>query len=336
MTETTIKPPDLDNRFKKLFQSGKLVQVHVSKWSMTASATESDLGLDKLVVKEGEDKPEVPSFVTLGKKALFTEDVMRVFSKIESRARTYLLNHSHKFPVADAHFVPQKTLVTVLSELEEFKKSFLLEVNTFITNYEAYQEKMFTAYPAYKESLLPCYPSAEKAREKFDFSVSVYEVAFPKRMAKITVNDIIAQNLAAEKATEKYEAMMKEQYQHHLKQMQDFLKDTALSMRNEIIKTFETIALKIQNREVVSGANLNTIRSVIDSFDALDFMDDSKVKANLSIVKRLIGSGADFKSDQEALTRLSAAVNTTLETAKSMTDIDSITGEYTRRLDEEL
>ena len=328
----TIAQPDLDKRFKKLFQSGKLVQVHVGKWSMTASATEKDLGLD--TAENGEEKTKIPGFVTLGKKALFTDDVRLVFSRIEANARVYLSNNSHKFPVADAHFVPQKTLVAVLGELEELRKKYMKEVNTFITNYEAYKEKMFATYPGYKDNLAPYYPSAEEARSKFNFSISVYEVSVPK-VSKITMADIVAQNAAAEVATTKYESMMKDQYEHHLKQMQDFLKDSAMGMRNEIVKTFEVIALKIQNREVVSAANIKTLKNTIESFDALDFLDDAKVKENLASVKKLLGSGANFKEDPDAINRLSLAVNTTLSTAKQITDIDRITGEYTRRLDTE-
>jgi hypothetical protein len=327
-----IQPPDLDRRFKKLFQSGKLVQVHVSKWSMTVTATASDFGLDK-PLKEGEETPKIPDFLILGKKSLFTNDVRLVFSRIESSARTYLLSNSHRFPIADAHFVPMKALEKMLTELDKLRVKYMEQVDIFITNYEKYKQAMFDAYPDYVANLRPYYLSAEEARSKFDFSVSVYEVAFPKKVNKITMQDIVAQNLAAEKVADEYEALMKEQYQHHLSQMQEFVKESAKALRGEVVKTFEVIAQKIQNREVVSVSNLKTLRATIDSFDALDFLDDCKVKENLKTLKKLISSGADFKSDAEAVLRLSTAINTTLETAKSMTDIDALTGAYERRLD---
>ena len=327
---------DLDKRFKKLFQSGKLVQVHISRWSMTASATESDLGLSA-PAKEGVAKQKIPDFITLGKKSLFTDDVRCVFQRIESAARKYLIDNSLKFPpVADAHFVTQKSLIKVWDELEKFRVKYLEQVDIFIRNYEAYKEKMFAAYPEYKASLLPYYPSAEVARSKFDFSISVWDVAPPAKIEKLGLRDVIAQNMVVEAAAGKYEAMMREQYQLKLREMQNFLTESATAMRGEIIKTFETIALKIQNREVISEANLKAMRNTIESFDALDFLDDVKVRENLKIVKALISRGANYKDDAQAVARLSAAVNTTLETAKTMTDIDAITGEYTRMLDDEL
>lgn len=324
--------PDLDKRFKKLFMAGNLVQVHVSKWSMSVSATEKDLGLDTKPA-EGVEQKKLPPFVTLGKKALFTDEVRLIFGRIESSARTFLLKNSHRFPVADAHFVPAKTMVQVTTELEKHRVAYMAEVDKFIANYAAHKQKMFDAYPDFKAHLEPYYPEPEEVRSKFGFSISIYEIAFPKRMKQVSVAEIKAQNLATEAATAKYEKLMEGQYQHHLQQMQDFLKETAMSMRGEIIKTFEVIAAKIQNREVVSTANLKTLQNTIASFDALDFLDDKKVKENLALVKKVIGSGADFKSDADALARLSTAINTTLTTAKTMTDVDALTGEYTRRLD---
>jgi hypothetical protein len=145
--------------------------------------------------------------------------------------------------------------------------------------------------------------------------------------------DIHAQNIAIEQAQEKYRAIMDEQYKHSVRQMEAFVKEAAVGLRGEIVKVFETIANKIRNKEVVSTTNLKTIKETIESFNGLDFLDDSKVKAHLAEVKKLVNSGADFRSDEEALERLNAAVTITLETAKNMTDIDEITGGYIRRLD---
>jgi hypothetical protein len=318
--------PDLDKRTRNLFQSGKLVQVHVSKWSMMVGADTKDLGIE-------EKDSKIPAFVTIGKKALFTDEVRLVFSRIESAARAYLIHNSHQYPIADAHFVPTKLLEKVSIELDKYRAEFFKQVDNLITNYEVYKQQMLDKYPDYEDNLLPCYLPISEVRSRYNFSISLYEVAFPKKMDKVTRTEIIAQNLAAEKASAKYEALMKEQYQHHLTQMESFLKESTLALRGEIVKTFEVMAQKIQNREVISGANLKTMKAAIDSFDALDFLDDQKVKQNLAIVKKLISSGADFKSDAEIVQRLNTAINTTLETAKSISDIDTLTGEYTRRLD---
>jgi hypothetical protein len=336
----TLDTTKLDNRFRKLFQDGKLVQVHVSKWSMSHQLTKEDLGLEDEVEETKTDEAaakgftgKVADFMTLGKKHLFTNEVRNKFGQLESRARKFLRDNSHRFPVADAHFVPQKSLVRVLTGLAKFKEEYDTCTTDFITNYEKHRQEMFEKYPDHKAMLEPLYPPVEDLPGKFSMSISVFEVAFPRKLKNMNMEEILAQNLAVEQAQKKYEVQMDQQYHNSLRQMEDFVKESARTMRNEVVRTFEVIAAKIQNREVVSATNLGTLKSVIESFDALDFLNDQKVKDRLAEVKKLVSSGADFKSDAEALARLQAAVTTTLETARNMSDIDDITGGYIRNLD---
>ena len=328
MADKPLEVADLNNRFNNLFRSGKLVQIHVSKWGMSYQLSEEDLGLAPV---EGA-RSAVPDFIQLGKKMLFTNDVRLKFSRIESAARRYLKEHSHKFPIADAHFVNQKALIKVMSALNQFKADYEAATNEFILNYEKNKLQMFELYPDHRKTLEPYYPQVENVRSKFGFSISIFEISFPKKLKNVTLNEVLAQNLAVEAAQKKYEAQMQEQFDNSVKQMEAFVKEAALGMRGQVIEIFDVIAKKIQNREVVSTTNLKTLKSVIDEFDVLDFLNDAKVKEQLSVVKRLVNSGADFSSDA-ALEKLQAAVTTTLETAKNMTDVDALTGGYIRNLD---
>jgi hypothetical protein len=255
------------------------------------------------------------------------------FGRIESQARRFLADNSHPFPITDAHFVPVKKLIPVINRLTQFKEEYDKATQEFLQNYGQYKKDMREKYPDNWASLEPYYPQVESLRQKFLFQVTCYEVAFPKNVKSLTMADIHAQNIAIEQAQEKYRAIMDEQYKHSVRQMEAFVKEAAVGLRGEIVKVFETIANKIRNKEVVSTTNLKTIKETIESFNGLDFLDDSKVKAHLAEVKKLVNSGADFRSDEEALERLNAAVTITLETAKNMTDIDEITGGYIRRLD---
>lgn len=324
-----INTDKLDARFRNLFKSGKLMQVHVSKWSMSAAVQPKDIGLEDTV----EDRAKVPGFISLGKKMLFTDDVRLKFGRIESLARNFLQANSHRFPVADAHFVPQKALVKVFATLDKYKEEYFKAVDDFVTNYEVYKQKMFDAFPDHKDKLIPFYPSVESIRPKFSFYFTAYEVSFPQNVKSMSMADVVAQNIAAEATSQKYEMQMREQYAQHMKQMEEFVQQSALAMRNKIVETFEVIAQKIKGKEVVTATNLKTLRGVIESFDALDFLDDEKVRENLKAVKQLVTSGSDFKDDAKALERLQTAINTTLDTAKNMTDVDTITGGYIRRLD---
>ena len=321
------------------------MQVHVSKWGMSQQLTENDLTLDRKVQESALDagaNPDVEvdvapvkvaEFIQLGKKYLFLPEVRLKFGRIESQARRFLADNSHRFPIADAHFVPQKKLVGVLSKLYEFKDTYDKATQEFITNYDQHKEEMRLKHPDHWTSLEPYYPPLADIGRRFQFGVTCYEVAFPSKLKSLTMADITAQNIAVEQAMKKYEAQMDEQYKHSIKEMELFVAESAKALRGEVVKVFDVIAAKIRNKEVVSGTNLKTVRELIENFNGLDFFNDTKVKARLAEVKKLVGSGADFKSDEEALGRLSAAVAVTLETARNMTDIDEITGGYIRRLD---
>ena len=320
----------IDTRFRNLFKNGKLVHIHVRKWPMCTSVQPEDLGLEATA-----DKPatKVPEFISLGRKKLFTDDVRLAFGRIENGARKFLQSNSHDFPLVDAHFVPCKILPRVMAALDKYHDDYEAAVVKFLANYEGHKQKMFEAYPDYKTILEPYYPTVEAIRPKYSFTIRSFEVAFPSKVKDVTMTDVLAQNIAAEAASKKYEQQMREQYEQQMKQMEEFVQTSALALRNKIVETFEIIAQKIKGKEVVTAVNLKTLKNVIDSFDALDFLDDEKVKEQLKTVKALVESGSDFKDDATALQHLEAAITSTLATAKDMSDVDSITGGYIRRLD---
>ena len=219
-----------------------------------------------------------------------------------------------------------------MGALNQFKADYEAATDEFILNYEKNKLQMFDLYPDHRKTLEPYYPQVADVRSKFGFSISIFEISFPKKLKNVTLNEVLAQNLAVEAAQKKYEAQMQEQFDNSVKQMEAFVKEAAIGMRGQVVEIFDVIAKKIQNREVVSTTNLKTLKNVIDEFDVLDFLNDAKVKEQLAVVKKLVNSGADFSSDV-AIQKLQAAVATTLETAKNMTDIDALTGGYIRNLD---
>ena len=131
----------------------------------------------------------------------------------------------------------------------------------------------------------------------------------------------------------KFEAEWQRQYSQSMQQVDSFLREAVTSMRSRVVEVFETIARKIRNREVVSVTNLKTMGSIIEAFDGLDFLDDKSVRTKLDAVKTLIGSGRDFKSDQLALQHLGMAVDDVLDVARETTDLDTLTGDYIRKIE---
>ena len=316
---------DLNNRFQRLFRDGKLLQVHVRKWSMATRLNEGDLPLVA--------GTKLPEFFKLGDKMLIDEAEIKKFVAIESAARNYLRGHALPFPIAQAHFVPNKVLLGVMEKLDEFRDKYMGLVGTFVANYEALKEAMLTKHATHRAILLPYYPSAEHVRAKFSFHVGMFEVSFPRQMREIDLAAVQAEATAREDMKRKFEAEWQRQYSQSMQQVDSFLREAVTSMRSRVVEVFETIARKIKNREVVSATNLKTMNSIIEAFDGLDFLDDKSVRTKLEAVKDLIGSGRDFKSDQLALQHLGAAVSDVLDVARETTDLDTLTGDYIRKIE---
>lgn len=325
---TVVQPAqgnELATRFNRLFRDGKLLQVHVSKWSMQVRLQEEDLPL--------EAGSKIPDFVRLGNKMLIDEKELKKFTSLESVARSYLRANAYTFPIAQAHFVPTKKLLVVLDKLEEFRARYIALVDAFISNYDAHKETMLTRHVAHREDLLKCYPSPEVVRSKFLFHVGMFEVAFPAQMKEIDLAAVQAEGTAREVMQRKFEEEWRKQYSQSMVEVDNFLKDAVASSRGRVVEVFETIAKKVRGREIISATNMKTMHGIIDAFDGLDFLNDTTVKEKLATVKTLISSGRDFKEDNDAIIALGDAVGEVLAVAKETSDMDAVTGEYMRRID---
>lgn len=315
----------LNQRFQKLFQDGKLVDIQIGKWGMQHTVDEkNDLKLDL---------SKVPAFILPGKKKLIPDEIKNKFLQLEQKARNYLKTNSHKFPIAEAHFVPHKKMVEVVTSLLKMKDEYDKLSNEFFENYEKYKLQMFADFPDHRSSLEPFYPRLESLRPRFYFSINIYEVAVPTELKSLTLADINTQNIAAEKMAEKYNEEMKQQRLQAQQRMQEFVVEAAKSLRGQVVELFTHIADKIKNKEVVSHANVKSLKTIISEFDALDFFDDTEVKKKLVEVKTLLKNGDSFKDNETAIQKLRTVVDDVLKVASNTSDIDQLTGQYFRRLD---
>lgn len=315
----------LNLKYNRLFRDGKLMQIHVSKWCMAVRLNPEDLPLT-----EGS---QIPDFVKLGAKMLIDEKELKKFVSVEGAARNYLKHHSNVFPISQAHFVTNKALLGILTKLDELKAKYYEYVDAFVMNYEAHKEAMLTKHAAHRTLLEPCYPNVENILGRFSFNISMFEVAFPKQMREIDLAAVQAEASQRAVMEQRFQREWQSQYQHSMAQVDGFLKDAITTTRGRIVEVFETIAAKIQKREVVSLTNLKTMGGIIEAFDGLDFLDDKVVRGKLEAVKGIIGSNRNFKDDSDAIAALSTAVSEVLTVARETSDLDIVTGEYVRRID---
>lgn len=313
---------EVEQKYQRLFKDGKLVQVHVSKWGMGYTTR----------TKENELEKDLPDFYKPGKRMLIPDETRLAFQRLETQARMYLHANSLQYQAYDSHFVPRKKLVEVMLTLAKMKRDYYKLVDEFIANYEQYKQEMLDKYPEHREILEPYYPPADKVRQKFSFSVSMYQAAFPD-LDTVSMADLLAQNDAVEELKEEFKAQMEDQRQQALSNMEGFVAESIKLLRGQIVEVFETITAKIQNREVISKTNIKSIQAVIQDFQGLDFFNDKEVQAKLKDVQALLRQDLDFKDNHKAILRLQATLGEALTAARNMSDVNALTGGYFRNID---
>ncbi|NBQ67396.1 MAG: DUF3150 domain-containing protein [Nitrosomonadaceae bacterium] len=320
-----MKPDStLTEKFNKLFQDGMLVFIHVGKWEMLQTIDqEKDLGLKA---------ENIPTFAMPGKKKLFPDEIRLQFSRIEQRGRTYLRSNSHKFPIVDAHFVPHRKLVEVYDGLVKIKQEYDKAVTEFLANYEKYKAEMLTTHHEKRASLENCYPPIDTIKDRFRFEITMCEIAFPRKVKNVSIAQVRAQNLAVEKMQAQFELAQEQHRQKLNEQAESFVKEAVVALRGQVVETFQTIADKIGNKEVVTKTNIRSLRDIIDQFSSLDFFDDAEVKARLLEAKALVKNDVVYKDNADAVAKLNEVVGSVLTVARNASDIDTVTGEYFRRI----
>ena len=327
MSDLTTEKPFQSDRLKeaygKLFSSGVLMQVHVSKWGMASKLAMADLKVEK----------ELPSALfQLGKKLLIPAEEKNKFERLEGKARAILGKHAFVFPIAQAHFVPGNKIMTVLAELEEVKKEYNTQVDAFLANYEVLKAETIAKYPEYQDVLAPYYPPVAELRHKFGFRVSQFQVDFPKEMHEVSVQDVLTQQDAKEEALTAYKRQMAEQYDQALETMHTFVNESVATLREEAAKVCSHVYQKIKRGEPVIRTNINTISEMITNFEAMNFFEDAQVAEQLGNLKRLVNSDADFRLDEAAVVNLSQALQSVVEKATMEQDVSSLTGSYFRSI----
>lgn len=337
-----------NNNLTNLFNDGFLVDINVSFWSAAKKLNEEDMGLDN-----------VSDAFTLGKKYLIPREVIQEFRRIESRARALIDNSSFKFPIGSARFIPNKKFVKVNEELKKHQADYAALVDNLITRYDEYREKMKPVYleaaetayinktpetqefgpdydreaekKAFIEQFMAridaCYPPAESLRDKFSISLAVYELALPR--LKEGNADQIAESLdTREKLAEDYRKQMHTQ-------ISSFVTDVVSVLRQETVEICNHIASNITEGKVIKSTTIASLTNFIEKFSDMNFMGDQSIEDSLnSIRKELIDAHptAEFQDNEELKVELKRRLNLVAEQAAAMTDVNSITGQYRRKI----
>jgi hypothetical protein len=336
-----------DTTIQNLFNDGYLVDLNVSYWSAARKLREEDMGLN-----------DVSEAFSLGKKLLIPYNVMHEFKLIESRARALIDKSSFRFPIGSARFIPKRKFVKVINELKELQAKYKALVADLVTNYQKYRDLMRPIYEkaaedAYKTKVSQsgiqqtellqnekekfisefmarieiCYPAVGSLESKFAIDLAMFEVALPK--IRETEASEVTESLELQQA-------VADEYRNQMKsKITSFVDDVVGVLRQEAIDMCRHISNNIAEGKVIKSTTLQTITTFIDKFQDMNFVGDKTVEASLDSLRKEIldvHPASAFSDNEDLKIELQRRLNLIADQAASTTDINSVSGEYKRKI----
>jgi len=289
---------------------------------------------------------------------LVPRNIIKKFRAIDSRARLIVERNSFKFPIGSARFVPKRKFPIVLKKLEEYQEEYTDTVSSLVINYEKYRAEMIPIYTEaaekafdkqlptthefsiesleaeknefigkFLERINKFYPAPETLSSKFSLNWDVYEIALP-RMKKVDAGELSD----TEKRKQDAEDIYRQQAQEKIG---GFLDEVVIAMRKETTDLCERVIANIKSGKVIKDATIKSIHSFIDNFSEFNFVGDEKIETQLASLKKEflnVHETKDISKKAELSSELSRRLHEITEVAMNTTDINSVTGEYRRKI----
>lgn len=333
-----------------IFKDGILVDINVCFWSGAKVLTAQDLGLDEKKIVEA---------YKLGRKMLIPADTIRKFRALESKARHLIEQNSFKFPLGNARFVPKKKFPRILKSLKEYQQKYSELTELLISNYDKLRIEMLPIYRKAAEvaferqipigthkfsietqesdkkkfvrnflyRIKKFYPEAETLRSRFSLDWDVYEIALPR--LKIANADKLAdKQVKTDIANGEY----KEQTQ---KKISAFIDEVVTTLRQETVSFCDNIVKNIKEGNVIRGRTLKSLKDFVSNFSEFNFVGDAVVENQLNALKEEFldkHTTPAISKDIHLQKELTRRLRVVSEIASGITDINSVTGEYHRKI----
>lgn len=330
-----------------IFRDGVLIDIDVSFWSGAKALQPEDLGLNK---------DDVAEAYKLGRKMLIPAKVIKNFRSIEGKARRLVELNSFQFPIGNARFIPKRRFVKILQELKQYQQEYNKLADDLVANYDSYREQMLPIYrlaakkayvqrqpetsefgPDYDmvgernefvegflNRIKSFYPDSVNLRRRFSLTWDVYEMALPR----INADNIAEDQIIKDTAEREYQDQVREK-------ISDFVDEAVKILRQETVNICHRIKDNIVNGKVIKETTINSLKKFIDRFKSLNFVGDYVVEGHLEeLRKKLLDKyeAKDIRDNVDLKTELSRHLGELASVASSMTDINSITGEYNRKI----
>jgi hypothetical protein len=283
---------------------------------------------------------------------------MHQFKIIESRARALIDKSSFRFPIGSARFIPKRKFVKVINELKELQAKYKELVADLVTNYQKYRDLMRPIYEkaaleAYKTKLSKsgiqqtellqeekqkfieefmarieiCYPGVGSLESKFAIDLAMFEVALPK-IREGDADDVANSLEIQQQVADEYRSQMKNK-------ITSFVGDVVSVLRQEALDMCKHISTNIAEGKIIKSTTIQTITTFIDKFQDMNFVGDKTIEQSLNSLRKEIldaHPASAFSDDEDLKIELQRRLNLIAEQAGSTTDINSVTGEYRRKI----
>jgi hypothetical protein len=134
---------------------------------------------------------------------------------------------------------------------------------------------------------------------------------------------------------EKEEIAIQEYRTQTQQRIQNFVDEVVATLRQETLGLCTKITNNIKEGKVIKGRTLNSLQDFVEKFKEFNFVGDSTVEAQLDALKKEfldVHSNDDIAKGADLQEELKRRLGELAEVASNMTDINSVTGEYRRKI----
>jgi hypothetical protein len=223
-----------------IWKKGILVQIQGAVWSMET----------KLEARDIDKSPsDIPEFISLGKKRLFSNTQKNRFAKILGRSRSSAERYGFAFPITGSFFVPFKNFDTLKVVLDTQKDKFYSEVNSFIRGYDERREEFLEANEEHRAKLEEHYPDPETIRGKFNYNVMYYATSMAPSANGTQSGDEMYLQFVMDSVNE-----LREDAREVASSIKNTLKESKFDGRTE--RKIQTLIEKLTNMDLIEDSDL--------------------------------------------------------------------------------
>jgi len=334
----------MDQNLLKIFKEGVLIDIDVRKWTGSKALVAEDLGLKA---------ENVSKVFTLGHVDLVPKERINEFKRIEGQARVLVEKNSHPFPFGSARFVTKRCFIKVLKELKELRASYNTLIDDLVINYDKYRAEMQAEYKEAAEKayitqapeLIEFGPGDLDTREA-DFvnaymaRINSYALPVSEIPGRFSLDwGIYSISLPGLNSSDGEDVIMDEETRLEIAEncknkVSAFMDNVVKVLREETVEVCGHIRDSIVSGKVIRGPTIQSLRDFIDRYSDLNFLGDGRIGAQLEDLRKELLEGHDDLGENEDLkSQLKVKLSGIVEIASNFTDINSITGDYKRRID---